>query len=325
MDRIAFVGTFPASLAEAVRAGLGAPCDIILVEESGVLERMPELDVLVSMAFDATLGAAARRLRLVQVPGAGLDRVDRTALPRGAALANVYGHEAGIAEYVLGAMLTLSRGFLSVDPALRRGEWQSQWAVDAKPPPPAVELAGRTLGILGYGHIGQAVARRARAFDMQVLAIRREVGQSQGDALALLGGLDRLDEVLRRSDYLVVTLPLTPATRGLLGAPQFALMKPDAVLINVARGEIAEEDALYAALAERRIAGAALDVWYRYPTGPGATLPATRPFHTLTNVLLTPHHSGWTDGTLANRARLIAENIRRTARGEPPLNLIAAA
>ena len=99
-------------------------------------------------------------------------------------------------------------------------------------------------------------------------------------------------------------------------------MKPTAFLINVARAEIVDEEALYRALAERAIAGAALDVWYRYPIGPGSTLPARYPFHELPNVLMTPHVSGWTEGTLAARAKLIAENITRVARGELPANLI---
>jgi phosphoglycerate dehydrogenase-like enzyme len=194
--------------------------------------------------------------------------------------------------------------------------------VGGSPPPPWPELAGKTLGILGYGRIGQALARRARAFDMEVCAIRRDVARSQADGLALLGGLEALDDVLRRADYLAVTLSLNEQTRGLLSERQFALMKPTAVLINVARADIVDEDALYRALADRRIAAAALDVWYRYPTGPEPTLPARRPFHELPNVLMTPHVSGWTEGMLQARAALIAENIERTARGEPPLNLI---
>src|SRR5215475_5143920 len=215
------------------------------------------------------MGGAAKRLRLVQVPGAGLDRIDRSALPAGALLANVYGHETGIAEYVLGAMLALTRDFARVDAALRRGIWESQWAVGTPSPPVWPELAGKTLGILGYGRIGQCVARRARAFDMEICAIRRDVSRSAADELALLGGLELVDEVLRRSDYLVIALPVTPATRGLIGAKQLHSMRPTAVLVNVSRAEIIDEAALYRALAERTIAGAAIDVWYRYPTTAG--------------------------------------------------------
>jgi phosphoglycerate dehydrogenase-like enzyme len=99
-------------------------------------------------------------------------------------------------------------------------------------------------------------------------------------------------------------------------------MKSTAFLINVSRAEIVEQDALYETLAQRSIAGAALDVWYRYPRQPGPTAPAMRPFHELPNVLMTPHVSGWTDGMLEARAKLIAENIRRVAHGETPLNLV---
>ena len=322
MLHVAFAGTFSATLETSVRARLAMPCDVILGDEVGIVARLSEVDVLVTLAFTREMAAAAKRLKLVQVPGAGLDRIDRSALPMGTALANAYGHEVGIAEYVLGAMLALTRGFVRLDAALRRGAWESQWAVGTAPPPPWPELAGKTLGILGYGHIGQALARRARAFDMAICAIRRDVARSAPDGLALLGGLEILDEVLRRSDYLAITMPATAATRGLIGEAQLRAMKPTAVLVNVARAEIVDEAALYRALAERAIAAAALDVWYRYPTDAAPTLPARQPFHTLPNVLMTPHVSGWTEGMLQARARLIAENIRRTARGEPPENLV---
>jgi phosphoglycerate dehydrogenase-like enzyme len=320
--RIAFAGAFSARLEHPVRERLAVACDVIEADEIGIVSQLADVDVLVTMAFTPEMGRAAGRLRLVQVPGAGLDRIDRKALPAGTALANAYGHETGIAEYVLGAMLTLTRSFGRLDAALRRGTWESQWAIGVTPPAPWPELAGKTLGILGHGRIGQGVARRARAFDMTVLAIRRDVRRSDPEGLAFLGGPDALDEVLRRADYLAVTLSLTEATRGLLGKRELAMLKPTAILVNVARAEILDEDALYEALAERRMAGAALDVWYRYPSGPGPALPARRPFHELPNVLMTPHVSGWTEGMLEARARLIAENIHRVARGEAPLNLI---
>jgi phosphoglycerate dehydrogenase-like enzyme len=322
MLRVAFAGTFAATLEPSVRARLTAPCDVIVSDEAGIVPRLFDVDVLVTLAFNPEMGASAKKLKLVQVPGAGLDRIDRSAVPATAALANAYGHEVGIAEYVIGAMLATTRSFCRIDASLRRGAWESQWGVGGSPPPPWPELAGKTLGILGYGRIGQALARRARAFEMQVCAIRRDVARSRDDGLALLGGPEALDDVLRRADYLAVTLSLNDQTLGLLRERELSLLKPSAVLVNVARAEILDEDALYRALLEGRIAGAALDVWYRYPKEPGPTFPARRPFHELPNVLMTPHVSGWTEGMLEARAKLIAENIERTARGEPPLNLI---
>jgi phosphoglycerate dehydrogenase-like enzyme len=322
--RIAFAGTFAVRLEERVRAHLSLPCDVIRADEVEIASWLPEVDVLVTMAFTPEMGAAGQRLKLVQVPGAGLDRIDRSALPAGTWLANVYGHEIGIAEYVIGAMLALTRGFARLDASLRQGHWESQWAVSTPPPALWPELAGKTLGILGYGRIGQCVARRAQAFDMAVWAIRRDIKQSEAPGLAFLGGPDALDEVLSHADYLAITLSLTETTRGLLGEREFGLMKPTAVLVNVARAEIIDEAALYRALAQRTIAGAALDVWYQYPKDPGPTFPARHAFQELPNVLMTPHVSGWTEGMLEARAKLIAENIRRAAQGEPPMHLIPA-
>ena len=322
MLRVAFVGALSASFAESVRARLAVPCDIVVIDEAHIVALMPEVDVLVTLVFTPAMAAAAKQLRLVQVPGAGLDRIDRASLPAATSLANVHGHETAIAEYVLGAMLAMSRSFGRLDAALRVGRWESQWA-PGTPPAPWPELAGRTLGILGYGHIGQALARRARAFDMDVLAIRRNAPAS--DPYADVFGPGRLHHVLGRADYLAVTLPLTPATRSLIGEGELRRMKESAILINVARAEIVDEDALYHALAAKRIAGAALDVWYRYPASTAPTFPSRQPFHELPNVLMTPHVSGWTDGMLAARAQLIAENIRRIAEGVPPANLVARA
>jgi phosphoglycerate dehydrogenase-like enzyme len=322
MLRVAIAGTFAASLEEPLRRHLTTPCDIVVADEAAIVALLADVDVIVTMALTAEMGRSATKLRLVQVPGAGIDRIDRAAMPAGALLANVYGHETGIAEYTIGAMLALTREFSRLDAALRHGDWLSQWAADGPIPPVWPELAGRTIGILGYGRIGRAIARRARAFDMTVCAIRRHLQQSSDEEVALLGGPDVMDEVLQRADHVVIAMPATAETKGAIGSREFGLMKSTAFLINVARADIVDEAALYEALSLRTIAGAALDVWYRYPHQTGPTMPATWPFHELPNVLMTPHVSGWTDGMLDARAKAIAENIRRVGSGEMPLNLI---
>jgi phosphoglycerate dehydrogenase-like enzyme len=320
--KIVFAGFFAIRLAEMVRANLSIPCESIEGDETAILPKLADADVLVSMGFTPPMAEAAPQLSLVQVPGAGLDRIDRGVMRPGLRLANAYGHEAGIAEYIMGAMLSLTRSFGSLDASLRKGRWDSQWAVGTPMPPPSPELAGKTLGILGFGHIGEALARRAAAFDMKVCAVRRQAQKDVPAGVSFIGGPDRLDEVLRSAHYLAITLSLSPETRNLLDDRRLGLMKPSAYLINVARAEIIDEGALYRALSGGMLAGAALDVWYRYPTAPGPTMPANQPFHELANVILTPHVSGWTEGMLEARARLIAGNIERTARGERPLNEI---
>jgi len=320
--KIAFAGFFAVRLAEMVRSYLPIPCEAVEGDETAILSDLADTDVLVSMGFTSPMAEASPRLRLVQVPGAGLDRIDRSVMRPGLRLANAYGHEAGIAEYIMGAMLWLTRSFGSLDAGLRKGRWDSQWAVGTPMPPPSPELAGKTLGILGFGHIGEALARRAAAFDMKVCAVRRQAQKDVPAGVSFIGGPDRLDEVLHSADYLAITLSLSPETRNLLDDRRLGLMKPSAYLINVARAEIVDEGALYRTLSGGTLAGAALDVWYRYPTAPGPTMPANQPFHELANVILTPHVSGWTEGMLEARAKVIAANIERTARGERPLNEI---
>lgn len=323
MMKIAFAGSFAVRFTEAVQARLSIASAVVAGDETGILKHLPDADVLVSMGFTRAMAEAAPKLKLVQVPGAGLDRIERAALRPGVHLANAYGHDAGIAEYIMGAMIALSRSFARLDARLRAGVWDSQWAIGTEAPPLWPELAGKTLGILGFGHIGEALAKRARAFDMRVCAIRRQAQTPPPEGVDFIGGPERLDEVLSTADHLAITLSLSPQTRGLLDASKLALMKPTAVLINVARAEIVEETALYAALRSGRLAGAALDMWYRYPQAPGPASPATKEFHALSNVIMTPHISGWTEGMIEARTALIVDNIERIARGEQPLNVIA--
>src|SRR4030095_13339069 len=142
MLQVAFAGTFSSTLEPSVRARLEVPCAVIVADEAGIVPALSDVDVLVSLVFSREIGAAARRLKLVQVPGAGLDRIDRSALPVGASLANVYGHEVGIAEYVVGAMLALTRSLCRLDSALPRGVWARPgggWGAD---PAAAVARAG---------------------------------------------------------------------------------------------------------------------------------------------------------------------------------------
>ena len=216
--KAAFAGSIAVRLAEPVRRRLTIPCEIVTGDEAAILHQLGDASVLVSMAFTKEMAIAGPNLRLVQVPGAGLDRIERSQIRLGLALANAYGHEAGIAEYVIGAMIALTRSFQRLDQKLRAGQWESQWSIGTPAPPLWPELAGKTLGILGFGHIGEALARRARAFDMKVCAVRRHAQSDVPQGLTFIGGPERLDELLGLSDYLAVTLSLSPETHGLIDA-----------------------------------------------------------------------------------------------------------
>jgi phosphoglycerate dehydrogenase-like enzyme len=171
------------------------------------------------------------------------------------------------------------------------------------------------MGILGYGAIGRAIATRARAFGMRVIATRRTIGETPAE-LDAVHGSDELDTVLREADILVIALPLTPETRGLLGREQFAQMKRDALLVNIARGAVVVESELADALRDRTIAGAALDVFDKEP------LPSDSPFWSLPNVLVTPHTTGAFKGFGEASAALFIENLRRWVRGEELHNVV---
>lgn len=277
-----------------------------------------DAEILITMAFDHDLPPAPR-LRLIHLPVAGLDAVDLAAVPDGCAVCNVFEHEIGIAEYVLAAMLQLTVDLPGRSARFKAGSWADSPRLGA---PFRPELAGRTVGCIGYGHIGRAVAARARAFGMRVLAITARPRPLE-PAPDWLGGPDQLDRLLEEAHFVVVACPLSEATRGLLDRDRLRRMRPDAVLINVARGPIVDEDALFAALKDGAIGGAVLDTWYRYATPDDpAVRPSRHPFHELDNVLMTPHCSGWSEGVMSRRFAVIVDNLERLRAGRPLRNQV---
>nr|MBA3414504.1 phosphoglycerate dehydrogenase [Chloroflexia bacterium] len=231
---------------------------------------------------------------------------------------NVYGHEAAIAEYVFMAILALNRDLLNMDARFRQADWSDRTGGAQR------EIRGQTLGVVGLGRIGAEVARIGRAFGMRVSAVTRTPRADQAAALGLadLGGMADLPRLLAEADFVVLAVPLEPSTTGLVGAAELAAMKPTASLVNVARGEVVAEAALYEALRDGVIAGAAIDTWYRYPEAAEPLRPSAFPFHELPNAIVTPHIAGWTEGTFRHRWETIGENLRRLGTGEPFLNVV---
>lgn len=269
-----------------------------------------------SIPEDATLGPA---VRLVQNIGAGIDGYDVDRLPDDAYLCNVYAHSRSVAEHAVALTFAVRRHLVGMDAAFRDGRDARR---DDEHSGLFSELGGDTLGILGYGHIGQVLANVATGFDMDVVAIRRSPDVDEPPApLSFLGSPHDLEAVLRRSDVVVVALPLTEDTWNLIGEAELAMMGSDAILINVARGPIVDEDALFEALESGTIGGAGIDVWYDKPDGERA-IPSRRPFERLDNVVATPHVAGWSTETWDSRWEVIAENIDRVVREEEPVNVV---
>ncbi len=283
-------------------------------------------DVIIGVGFNSTLPQPAG-LKLFHVPGAGYDAVDLASLPPATIVCNCFGHEQAIAEYVMSAILARHVPLQQADHDLRQGRW-TYWAGAANRTHD--EMSGKTIGLLGYGHIGKAIARRAKAFEMQVhVANRSPVNQNAQNAqdaqVDRAFTLDQLDTFYPDIDYLVTSLPLTAETKGLVNQAAFAHMKPQAVVINVGRGPIIDEQALFDALTRGTIAGAVIDTWYHYPTAANApTQPSSLPFHTLEEVIMTPHMSGWTHGTIRRRQQTIARNVLSLTEGKPCTNVVRA-
>jgi phosphoglycerate dehydrogenase-like enzyme len=210
---------------------------------------------------------------------------------------------APIAEWVMGAIIVLAKGMqLSV-----RHQLEHKW--DRRG---VLELSGKTLGIIGLGEIGRETARRGRAFGMTIVASRRTAPPGATDPdCDLLVSHDNLDELLARSDYVALAVPLTAETRHMLGAREFSTMKPTAFVINIARGEVIDQAAMIEALRAGTIAGAGLDVFDPEP------LPPENPRWDMSNVLMTPHISGSVEGYTEKAVELFIGNLRRYLAGEP--------
>ncbi len=314
----------PEAFADQFVRALTVPATVVPApsdRDDDIAPLLREADVLISPRFTPALRDVARKLRLIQTVGAGTDQIDFRAVPGTATVCNVYGHEVGIAEYALMTMLALNRDLIGMDKRLRQGDWS-----DHDYGRPQRELSGRTVAVIGLGHIGGEVARYAARFGMRVIAIARTPDPMRAEwaSVSYLGGPADLLSVLAAAEFVVVAVPLAAETVDFIAEREFAAMKEDAILINVARGGVVKEEALYRALRDRTIAGAAIDVWYRYQTGAERCPPAHYPFDALTNVIMTPHVAGWTEGTVKKRWVAINENLRRLGSGEPLLNVVTS-
>ena len=280
-------------------------------------------EVFVGGRFTAEMAAVAEKLRLIHVAGAGTDRVDFPALGPDIMVANTFHHERSIAEYVLSAAIMLRRDFLAQDRALRRQVWATSVYDDTIAQLPT--LRGARVGFVGFGHIGQRSWELLRALGCSGAAVTGSGRVDPAHGLDWAAPTAALDRLMSESDVVVVSAPLTDRTAGMLGAAQLNALGPDGVLINVGRGPLVDERALYDALLHRHIRAAAIDVWYRYPTPGAGGAPGDLPFHELTNIVMTPHSSGVTSDTFAGRADDIAANIGRLHRGELLHNLVSGA
>ena len=269
----------------------------------------PAAEIMVGWNVPREAIQHAPRLRWVHSTGAGVDRLlFPEILERAVLLTTSSGIHHWLIEHVLAVMLALSR---RLNLAMRN-QIQHRW--ERGPRLEGDEIAGQTLGILGLGSIGTELAGKAHALGMRVIGTKRTPAPIPGVERVLPP--DGLAEVLREADVVVVALPLTSATRGLIGEPELRTMKPTAVLINIGRGPIVQERVLIQALQERWIAGAALDVFEKEP------LPAESPLYDLENVIITPHVSGASPHYMDRAVPFFCENLAAYLQGRPLRNMV---
>jgi phosphoglycerate dehydrogenase-like enzyme len=302
---------FRAALArDAVAAGVDAVA-VDETDDAGFAREIADADVLLHVLKPVTAAmiAQAPRLKLVQKLGVGVNTIDLDACKAaGAAVANMPGvNSQAVAEMTLALMLSVLRRLSYLDPLTRRGEG---WAPDPDLIDGAGEIAGRTVGFVGYGASASRLGAALEALGAQVIYTARSAKPG------LAGRFVSLTSLLADADIVSLHVPLTLETRGLIGAEAIAAMRPGAILINTARGELVDEAALAVALASGRLRGAGLDVFVQEPVDPANPLLA------LPNVVVAPHMAWLTPETLDRSLAVAFENCRRLAAGAPLLNRI---
>lgn len=279
---------------------------------------LTDSEIAIARRFPAWMAGAAPRLKLLHTFAGGFDDVAYEALPPRVTVAEAGGYEASVAEHVIMLLLALVKNLpLSERTGRRGGRLPGDAGLS-----PVLELPGHTVGIVGFGRVGREVARRLAPFDCDILGLKRQPDGYLKELMGLmeLGGRDFLPTLLRAADIVVVTVPLTPETRDLIGEEEIALLRPGSFLVNVSRAAIVREDPLYQALAQGHLRGAALDVSYDEHAQDSPT--AHRAFERLGNVILTPRMAGYTDGSVTRAQTVIRENLERFLRHEELENTV---
>ena len=284
------------------------PLQAITVLRNNILEEIEDTSVLIPehTPVDVSLLDRAPMLNLVQC-GAGYDYVDlEAAEKRGVFVSNAAGvNKFAVAEHTFALLLVLAKKIVSLNQSMRNGEWKHARNI-------ALELNGKTMGVIGLGNIGIEVAKKALAFGMRVQTIRRQQFIPEGLNIELVD----LETLLRESDFISLNVALNKETHHMIGKRELNLMKKSALLINTSRGAVIDEDALYQTLIDNGIAGAGIDVFSEEP------LPPDEPIRRLDNVILTPHSAASTQEALKNRYRFLAKNALLVFNGEEPLNIV---
>lgn len=315
---------YPDELVKIFKTIIGEEAEVVQSERSveSMLELGEDAEIIASVFVPAEFIRKSTNLRMIQTFGAGIDRVDLDAVrERGDIIVcNNHVNSAEVAEFAISLLFAVAKNLIPSDRELRNGNWVHRWGG----PVPNLEIREKNVLIIGLGHIGADIAKRLKSFDVKITAATRS-GTSSNDSLVdHVVSIGEIKSHVEDSDYVILSLPLTDESVGLVNREFLSWMKPTSVLVNISRGQIIDELALYEALKEKRIHGAGIDVWWRYPTKWRGTAipPADVPFHELDNIVISPHRAAYSENIERELFLFAARNILRFIRGETPLNII---
>ena len=290
-------------------------------------EMIKNADVIIPASDALTYGnvfrqlSEAKNLKLIQIPFAGTEWIDRNLIPEEIMIANCAGHEIPISEYIIGTIIALTVELLPTEKDFRNGSWERTGTL-SDPNTMHGEVFGKTLGIIGYGLIGIETAKRAKSLGMSVYGVNRKSKLDIPKFLDWHGSMDELDKLLNESDYIVLACDLNEQSKNLINKDTLSKMKKSSYLINISRGNVCNEEDLFNHLKENKIAGAAIDTWWVYPyTNKDIKnpRPSKFPFQDLKNIIMTPHNSAHTMESDERRAISIVNNLKDFENGiEPP-------
>jgi phosphoglycerate dehydrogenase-like enzyme len=312
-------------LVTTVQSILGAETTVVRSsrDAASMLEQGGDAEVVASGRVPGDYIRGNTRLRLIQTLGAGVNGIDSEAvLERGdITVCNSHLNAPEVAEYAISLLLSAAKNIAMNDREMRKGDWTLSWGG----PIFNIELRGSTCLLVGLGNVGVQIAKRLRCFDMRVIAVTRSGRSNQSNLVDKITCLEDMDEVIPEADFVILALPLTEDSVGMVDDDFLSLMKPSSILINISRGPIVQADALFDALKNQRIRGAALDVWWQYPSIEQRNnfYPSDKlPFHELDNLILSPHRAAYSENVMKGQIESSVQNILRFIRGEPLENIV---
>jgi len=283
---------------------------------------LKEVEVVIGGTFGKVDLEQARKLKLIQIPFAGVDKLDFSLYKNypDIFICNIHANKNAVAEHAFALILALAKNIVINDRDLRLGRWHGFSTKES-----TIQLQGKSLGIVGLGSIGWEIAKIGHALGMKVFALKRKIEDEdlkKKDILEFLGEKKDLEKVIKESGFNVIAVPLTKETSGLIGEKELKLMKGK-YLINISRGSVIREEALFKSLKECYLAGAAIDTWYQYPSSEQKEVPPSKyDFQKLNNVVMSPHTAGYTDRALDENIKSVFDNIVKIYYGEEPENQI---